>query len=345
MPASLEERAGRVLVVGLPDVTSTDDPLLAELQDVGVGGVLLTHTNVETNRQASDLVDALRAGASRGHIVVAADEEPGRVRTLESLVGSVRSARRLAAEETPGDVRELGRTPGRVLASLGASLDLAPVADLDGGPWDGTIGDRSFSDDPVDATTYALAYARGLQEEGVTPTIKHFPGHGRASGDDHVELPHVQATLDTLRLSDLVPFQQAIDAGAPVMMVGNVAYDAFDPATPASLTPAVYRQLRDMGFRGVAMTDSIGMGAVNLRWDYGQAAVKAIAAGADAVLGTDGWGARWMRDALVEAVRDGQVSQERLDEAATRMMTLAGGDSRPLTCSVTTLPALLPPAP
>jgi beta-N-acetylhexosaminidase len=338
-PASLEERAARVLVVGLPDVTEIDDPLLPELREIGVGGVLVTHANVRTQLQVQRLIRAIRSDA-RHPMIVAADEEPGRVRTIEELVGFVPSARRLAAEKTVEEVREQGRTTGRQLSALGVTMNFAPVADLDAGPWDGIIGDRSFSADPVVALNYVMAYARGLQESGVTPVVKHFPGHGRTQTDGHVELPEIRATLTELRSTDLHPFREAVASGAPVVMMGNVAYDALERDIPASLSPPAYRLLRDLGFEGVAMTDSIGMGAVNLRWNYGDAAVKAIGAGADAVLATDGWGARWMRDDLVAAVRDGRIPESRLNEAASRMMALAGGDPEAFACGSAAIPKL-----
>jgi beta-N-acetylhexosaminidase len=338
-PATLAERAGRVLIVGLPNVTSPTDDLVAELRDVGVGGVLLTHVNVESRPQVTALVRALRSG-SDGPLLVAADEEPGRVRTFDDLFGPVPSARRLAAAGSAADVQAAGETSGRDLASLDVNMALAPVADVDGGPWDGIIGDRSFSDDPEQASNDALAYARGLEEAGVTPVVKHFPGHGRAEEDDHVTEPEVTASLPDLMATDIRPFTAAIAAGAPVVMMANVGYDAIDPDVPASMSPAAYSLLRRLGFTGAAITDSVGMGAVNLRWDFDEAAVKAIAAGADGVLATDGWQARRMRDALVEAVESGRLPESRLNEAAGRMMALAGGDPVQLSCRSEDIPSL-----
>jgi beta-N-acetylhexosaminidase len=337
--ATLEERAARVLMVGLPEVRSSADELVGEVLRVGVGGVLLTHTNVENQSQVQGLVSTLRA-RSRSPLVVAADEEPGRVRTFSELFGDVPSARRLAAQQTAAEVESRARTAGAGMAAIGITVNFAPVADLDDGPWNGIVGDRSFSADPTQASEYALAYARGLKAGGVTPVVKHFPGHGRASDDSHIQLPRVDVPLDVLRATDLRPFVDAVAAGAPVVMLGHVAYDALDPSLPASLSPAAYRLLREIGFTGVAITDSIGMGAVNLRWDFDEAVVLAVAAGADGVLATDGRQAERMRDALVDAVRQGRLDERRLDQAAGRMMALAGGDPRPFSCAAVDLPQL-----
>jgi beta-N-acetylhexosaminidase len=336
-PASLMERAARTLIVGLPDVTSPDDPLVEEVLRVGVGGVLLTHANVQSAEQVRALVSAIEE-RSRHPIIISADEEPGRVRTFEALFGYEPSPRRQAAESTVEDVR-LGAlaTAGR-LRELGVELNMAPVADVYGGPAEGIIGDRAYSDDPAVVAEYVMAYSIGLAEGGVTPVVKHFPGHGRSAEDDHVGTPLVGTALADLQGHDLVPFARMVQSGAPVVMMGNVAYDALDGDLPASLSPNAYRLLRDLGFTGAAITDSLGMGAVNLRWNLGDAALMAIAAGADGLLATDGWASNWIADALRARVEEGILSEARLNEAATRMILLAGGDPHPVTCMRTTMP-------
>jgi beta-N-acetylhexosaminidase len=233
---------------------------------------------------------------------------------------------------------------GTSLVGVGVDLDLAPVLDLDDGDARGLIGDRSFSGDAATASAYGLAFAAGLQDAGVTPTVKHFPGHGRAEGDPHTGDSVVDATLAELRDSDLVPFQDAVDAGAPVVMTAHAQYpELLGSDLPASVNPATYELLRDMGFEGVAITDSVGMGAVNLRFDFPEAAVLAVAAGADAVLATDGTQAGRMRDGLVEAVRSGRLPEERLSEAAARVTALAGGDPQEMSCLDATVPRLSVP--
>lgn len=170
--------------------------------------------------------------------------------------------------------------------------------------------------------------------------MKHFPGLGRAGADTHVTDPVVGTDLATLRSTDLLPFVAAVRAGVPMVMVGHARYAALGDGLPASVSPAAYRLLRSTGFKGVAITDSVGMGAVNLRFGYGEAAVRALAAGADAVLATDGTKAAEMRDAIVTAVRSGRLAEQRLDEAAARVARIGGADPVHLACRDAVLPSL-----
>jgi beta-N-acetylhexosaminidase len=341
VPAPLTERAAAVLVVGLPGVTGHDEPLAREVVEVGVGGVFLSSTNVRTARQTTALVDGLQDAMAREHgrpLVVSTDEESGRVALARQVVGAGPSPRRLAQTRTPAEVEEFALDAGGRLAGLGITLDLAPVLDLDDGPADGVIGDRAFGADPEHVSAYAGAYWRGLASAGVAPTAKHFPGHGRSATDTHASGDVVEATLGELLRTDLVPFARAIEDGVPVVMLNHLGYRALDPHLPASLSPAAYAALREMGFEGVAMTDSLGMGAVHQRWDFPESVVLAIAAGADAALTTDGTQARAMRDALVDAVRTGALEETRLSEASARVTALAGGDPVAMSCLAVELP-------
>lgn len=337
--ATLEQRAALPLVVGLPGVTQSSDPVVADVLGAGVGGVLITQPNVKTSEQVGQLITDVKARAARP-LVVATGDESGRVSTFRDLIGATPSARELARTRTPDQVRAYARTIGEKLRATGVTLDLAPVVDLDDGPATDLIGDRSFSSDVETASRYGLAWANGLAAAGLHTTAKHFPGHGRTEGDSHLEMPRITASLEELRRTDLKPFAALIEAGVPAVMTEHVEFTALDPNLPASLSPKAYKLLRDMGFRGVAVTDSLTMGGVTLRYTPAQAAVMAVAAGADSVLTTDGSQAVPMRDAIVEAVRARRLPEARLNEAAARMIALAGGDPLPATCVPVTLPKL-----
>ena len=319
-------------MVGLPGVTSADDPMAKRVAKVGVSGVFLAASNVRSAEQVRGLVDGLRRLSPRP-LVVSTDAESGRVSVLRDVIGSGPSPRRLARQRTPGQVQSFAAELGAELRGLGVDLDLAPVLDLDDGRYDGVIGDRSFGTDPQTVVTYAEAFRSGLSAAGVRSAMKHFPGQGRSGADTHLRPAVVQTAVTDLRAHDLAPFQQLIDDGAPVVMMNHLDYTDLDPDVPASLSPHAYALLRSMGFDGAAITDSLGMGAVNTRWDFPEAAVRAIVAGADAAFATDGRQAVRMRDALVAAVRSGRLPETRLDEAATRMARLAGADPTTLTCT------------
>jgi beta-N-acetylhexosaminidase len=332
VPAPLATRAAAVLMVGLPGVTTADDPTARQVMDLGVSGVFLAASNVRDAEQVTELVWRLRSRATRP-LVISTDAESGRVSVLRAVIGDGPSPRRLAREDTPTEVRAFAADLGQRLKQIGVDLDLAPVLDLDDGPYAGVIGDRSFSTSPETVTRYAGAFRDGLGDAGVLAALKHFPGQGRSGADPHLRPAPVDTPVSDLTASDLVPFQQLIDAGAPVVMMNHLDYSALGEDVPASLSPAAYALLRSMGFQGVAVTDSLGMGAVNTRWDFPEAAVRAIDAGADLAFATDGRQALRMRDALVAAVQSGRLTEARLDEAATRVARLTGAEVAALTCA------------
>jgi beta-N-acetylhexosaminidase len=341
-PAPIELRAAAVLVAGLPETLDPDDRLATSLPELGVGGVLLTARNVQSERQVQALTSALRKRSKRP-LLITSDEEGGQVSTFRPLLGPTDSA--YASGKLPEKTLfARGQLLASYLRHLGVSGDLAPVADVTTGGAS-TIGSRSYSSVPSGASRDALAIASGLASGGIVPTIKHFPGLGRAQIDTHDKVAVVSTPRPELDRTDLAPFVDAIHAGVPVIMVSHAAYPGLGIRDePASMSPEAYALLRQLGFTGVAMSDSLGMGAVNLRYDYPKAAVQGLRAGADALLFTDGTQAKRMRDAIVSAVRSGELPEARLDEAASKMTALSGGDPKTLTCRDVQLPAMSPPA-
>ncbi|MET0727184.1 MAG: glycoside hydrolase family 3 N-terminal domain-containing protein [Acidimicrobiales bacterium] len=318
---SLAERAGLLLVVGLPGVTEVDNPLIDLLAEVGVGGVMLRDENLIDRDQASQLIAGLRLRLG-ADLLVAVDEEGGRVTSLRALGDRTPSARRLGSSG-PDQARAAGVDLAQRAGSVGIDWILAPVVDLDAGPFDGVIGDRSFGDDPAVVADVAAAFADGLRSGGLAITVKHFPGHG-GSSDPHAGTVVDDIDRDALLTERLGPFRTLIERGAEAVMVGHVTYpNALGPG-PASLEPAAYGLLRATGFDGVAITDALGMGAVHTRWGFDRAPAVAVAAGADAVLVTQGGSAQVLREGLVNAVSTGTLDEGRLDEAVNRVQRLRG---------------------
>ncbi len=329
MRASLEDRAGLVLVVGLPGVTDADHELVDDLEAVGVGGVMLRDENIHDEEQVAELVEGLRARLG-ADLLVAVDDEGGRVSSMRALDQEITSARRLGQR---GDdaARDAGRALGELAASVGIDWVFAPVADLDDGPSSGVIGDRSFGGDAAEVADRVAAFADGVRSTGVAVTAKHFPGHG-GTGDPHLGAAVDVSTLDELVNEDLVPFQALVDDGAEAVMVGHVIYPYVWPYLPASLAPGAYDLLRERGFEGVAITDALGMGAIHSQFGFDVAPAMAVSAGADAVLVNQGHQVRSLHDGLVAAVRDGRLDERRLDQAAGRMLQLRGEDPTGTVC-------------
>jgi beta-N-acetylhexosaminidase len=327
--ASVEDRAGLVLVVGLPGVTAADDPLVDRLAAAGVGGVMLRDANIVDEEQVTELVAGLRDRLGRG-LLVAVDDEGGRVSSMGALGQSLTSARRLGQQGEEA-TRAAGQELGELAASVGIDWMFAPVADLDDGPASGVIGDRSFGSDPEEVAVAAGAFAEGIRSTGVAVTAKHFPGHG-GDGDPHAGDTIDPTPLDVLRAEDLVPFGALVDDGAEAVMVGHVSYPAVWGDLPASLQPGAYELLRDLGFHGVAITDALGMGAVHARFGFDQAPAMAVTAGADAVLVNQGEEVEVLHAGLVDAVRDGRLDEGRLDEAVRRVLALRGESPDGVVC-------------
>jgi beta-N-acetylhexosaminidase len=284
----------------------------------GVGGIFLGGT--ATALLVGDGLAPVRAVANLP-LAVAVDDEGGRVQRVDTLDGAIPSARTMARTMTPDQVRDLARVRGDALRARGVTVDFAPVVDVTRQPDSAVIGDRSFGSDPAVVARYALAFANGLRDSGVLPVVKHFPGHGRASGDSHrsaVTTP----PLDQLRAVDLLPYQQLLGAGRVAVMVGHITVPGLTAGQPASLAPATYQLLRnEYGFSGVAFTDDLGaMRAVTNRHTLAEAVLLALTAGADIALWSSGGQVSEVIDVLETALADGRLNSAGVDQAVHRVL-------------------------
>ena len=214
--------------------------------------------------------------------------------------------------------REAALTTGLELRGLGFTWVFAPVADVTIGAADPTIGARAPSEDPRVAAQAIGAAIKGYDDAGIVSTVKHFPGHGTATTDSHDTLPVVDSTLAEIEAHDLPPFEAAIAQQAPAVMMSHLDLTSIAPGVPASMAPEVYDLLRDdLGFEGVAITDSLGMGAVGGR---PTPALQALEAGADLLLMPVDTAVT--HQIVVDAIESGAVSRERVEEAAARVVAV-----------------------
>lgn len=332
---ALDRAAHAVLLAGFtgPDVP----PWLPGLHEQGLGGVCLYGSNVAAGRALAGLARSVRALAPDA--VLAVDEEGGDVTRLHLATGSPYAApAALGRYDDPAVTRLVAEGIGAELADAGIGLDLAPCADVNSDPGNPVVGTRSFGAEPDRVARHVVAFVEGLAASGVAGCVKHFPGHGATTTDSHHDLPVVDATRELLEERELVPFRSAVAAGVPAVMTSHVVLDALDPERSATFSRAVLTGLlrEELGFDGAVVTDALDMAGAGGPQALGASAVRALRAGADLLcLGPapDEHGLVPVRTAVravVEAVRSGDLPEDRLLEAAARVDRLRPrGSARP----------------
>lgn len=316
------ERLAQRLMVG---VDPADRAAAVEaVRSSQVGGIF-----IGGNATALLTDQALREvqSVSRTPLAVAVDDEGGRVQRIEMLDGQLPSARTMAATLSPEEVGTLGRERGTALVGRGVTWNFAPTVDVGRQPAGAVIGDRSFGPDPAAVTKYAGAFAQGQRDAGLFTVLKHFPGHGRANGDSHkgrVTTP----PLDELRGTDLRPYAELVGPGGPLadgrtgVMVGHLDVPGLTTELPGSLSPEVYAFLRDeFGFTGLVVTDDLGaMKAVTGRFTVPEAVERALAAGADMALWSEGGDATPVLTRIEQALAAGKLDASANDRAVERVL-------------------------
>ena len=319
-PGALRVALGRHLIVRME---SEATPALRRQARRGeIGGVILfpdpSADPATVGKEVADLQEAA-AEAGEASLLVAIDQEGGEVKRLPGLPPELAPPE--MAERGPETARGQGLATGRALAGLGANVDLAPVLDIPASP-DSFIASRSLGSTASDVAENGAAFAGGLAEGDVAATGKHFPGLGRSAVNTDLEPSEVDASRAELR-ADLEPFERAIDAGMPLVMLANAAYPALGSDAPAFASPKVSIDLlRDeLGFAGVTITDDLDAGAVRAEFDRASAARAAVAGGSDLLLFAQ-TGQPDVLDGLVRDAERGRFDASQLEESCARVSSL-----------------------
>ncbi|MBM7703515.1 glycoside hydrolase family 3 protein [Metabacillus iocasae] len=335
---TIEEKVGQML---MPDfrtwngknVTEMLPEIEALVKKYHLGGVILFRENVVTTEQTAKLVSQYQEAAEKQGLLVTIDQEGGIVTRLQSgtdMPGNMA----LGATRSVDISRNVGQAIGEELASLGINVNFAPDMDVNNNPDNPVIGVRSFGEDPKLVAEMGVAYIEGLQKAGVAATAKHFPGHGDTAVDSHIGLPEVPHDIERLKEVELYPFQQAMNAGIDAIMTAHVTFPKIDPtkaiskktgeeiAVPATLSYKVLTELiRDeMGYEGVISTDAMNMKAIADHFGPVDAAIRAVQAGTDIVLMPIGL--EEVAEGILQAVKDGDISEERIEQSVERLLTL-----------------------
>ena len=317
------DKVGQLLMIGIHGKTLNDDAKFM-LNEYRVGGIILFDRNMESKDQVKLLItDINKTGKSAGltPLFIGIDQEGGAVARMEDQLIKVPPAEELGKEPIEQAV-SLAKQSGTELKDLGFNINFAPVADL------GLTYGRSFSTNPDDVVRYASAVGNAYDEAGLWYSYKHFPGIGKTDVDLHADTSVVPVSKETLLNEDTKVFVDLIKQSKPntyAIMVSHAMYPQIDPDHPSSLSKAIITDWlrKDMGYNGVVVTDDMDMGALAKHYTFGDMAVQSILAGSDILLVCHEY--EHMQEAyngLMKAVKDGQISKERLDESVKRILLM-----------------------
>ncbi|MEK5208792.1 MULTISPECIES: beta-N-acetylhexosaminidase [unclassified Psychrobacillus] len=322
---SLEEKVGQMIFAGIKGkvMTNETEKIISTHQ---VGGIILFKDNLKKANQSVTLLNAIKQENSNNKVplFLGIDEEGGRISRLPELT-------KLPTNEEIGFRNDasfsygIGKLLGKQLSAFGFNLDFAPVLDINSNPENPIIGDRSFGKDAQKVSELGIQTMEGIQSEQVIPVIKHFPGHGDTAVDSHKELPIVQKSLKDLQGLELIPFKKAINQGTEVVMTGHILLPKIDPTYPASLSEKIIKGIlrKQLGYEGIIITDDMTMKAIVNTFEIGEAAVSAVKAGNDIVLvAHDYANVIKAKDAILQAVKTGEISEQRIDESVNRILSI-----------------------
>lgn len=317
------------LVEGVSQVTQAGDMTREGVTAHPVGGIVYFAQNLLDPEQTTTmLANVKQFYADAGNVApfIAVDEEGGTVvRVADNEAFGAQDVGDASALGSAGDTEAAKRAAEQIadyLMPLGFNLDFAPVADVVDPLRSDTMGLRSFSSDAAVAADMVRAEVEGFRDKKMLCCAKHFPGIGAAAGDSHEGAITIEATNEELETVDLVPFRAAIEAGVPMIMVGHVSLpNIVGDSTPAPLSSAVVQgMLRDsLGYTGIIVTDSLSMGAITDYYTPAEAAVAALKAGCDIPLMPERLDEAYQ--GVLSAVQVGELTEERLDESLTRILT------------------------
>jgi beta-N-acetylhexosaminidase len=325
---SVSEKVGQLIMAGM-DGTEVDEAAKELIRSYNVGGVIFYSNNMKDAKEALQLFNDLKeinAQQKSGvPLFMSVDEEGGKVSRMPPTLKKIPSAKKVGDTKNEQLATQIGNVIGDQLHSFGLNMDYAPVLDVNSNPQNPVIGDRAYGNETNIVSQMGIAVMKGLQQRNIIPVVKHFPGHGDTSVDSHIGLPIVNHNIERLRELELVPFKQAIAEGADAVMIAHILMPKIDKSAPASFSSIIIHDLlrEQLGFTGVVISDDMTMGAITEHYDIGEAAVKFIQAGGNVVLVGHGMeNIQSVAKALTDAVQQGKITPQMLDERVTQVLQL-----------------------
>lgn len=332
---TLEDKVAQMFFVtpnaltGFSGVTAAGDTTRQAYGNRPVGGLIYMGDNLTDREQTMTMLTNMQEIATERTglpVFLGVDEEGGRVaRVAGNASFGVTNVGDMASIGATGDTQNAynaGTVIGGYLKELGFNVDFAPVADVLTNPDNTVIGDRSFGSDSSLVAGMVTAELQGLSDAGIYGAVKHFPGHGGTAGDSHNSAVSIDKSLEELMAQELVPFQSAINANVPFVMVGHISVpNVVGDNTPATLSGTMITDVLrgQMGYNGIVITDGMNMKAVTDNYNSDTAAVMAVQAGADMILMPGNFETAY--NGVLAAVQNGTITEERINESVIRIVT------------------------
>lgn len=320
---SLEKKVGQLFIV-VPecfddsgsDTTMFSPDMKEKLSRYNVGGIILFSKNIVDPEQTKELIKGFQEN-SEYPLFIAVDEEGGRVaRVAGNDNMNVEKTEAMSEVENAERAGQIGKNIGKYLSKFGFNLDFAPVTDVLTDINNTEIGDRSFGSDAERCGELAAEIVKGLQDNGVSACLKHFPGHGGSEANSHEGFSQSNRTLDEIINTEFISFKKGIEADSDFVMVAHISIPQLTGSTvPADLSKYVVTELLkgELGYKGLAVSDALNMGAISEYYGSDMAVVQAFNAGIDVLLMPENLDSAY--NAVLNAVKSGEISEERLDEA------------------------------
>ncbi len=329
---TLEEKIGQLFIVELDALDQNDtnkkltETMKKSLRKYHVGGVVLFARDIKTREQTKQLILDLQ-DATKIPLFISVDEEGGTVARISSnkKMGTTSFPAMSEIGKTKDEKKayEVGKTIGKDISKLGFNLDFAPVADVFTDEKNVEIGTRSFGSDAELVAKMVVQEVRGLQEENVSATLKHFPGHGDVSSDTHKGYVAADNGIKTLRKREFIPFKAGIEEGCDFVMVSHININKVtEDETPSSLSKLVIKEIlrKELGFKKVVITDAMNMQAITKFYEDEEAAVLAVQAGNDMILTPKNLKKAF--NGILAAVEEGEIEEKELDESVKRILSV-----------------------
>lgn len=317
---SKTEKIGQMVMIGIQG-TKVDDNSLYMLHQFHMGGVILFDRNMESPEQVKQLTSDLQSQSNeKVPLFIGIDEEGGDVVRMAEKLTPPPSQKEIGATGDIEQAKIWAIKTAKSLKDMGINVNFAPVADV------GSNDKRSYSTDTNTVIDFVRAATKGYQQENIIYSLKHFPGIGKGKVDSHIDSSSIDVAKEVLMTEDILPFKTIINENKPedyFILVSHLKYPALDEEYPASLSSKIMIDLlrNELGYKGIIITDDMEMGAVANHNDFRSIGVNAVKAGADIVLVCHEYEHQQeVYLGLLDAVNNGEISQERIDESIKRII-------------------------